>query len=342
MSTPNKHFFYNITRKTIVQFLDIFNNIDIARYDDVGRIKKYVKVPIKFAPKTKQWYWKELKDNHDRRDSIFPMMSINLEGMAYASERQVARHARISSFDDNSKVRRYYNPTPYDYTFRVLIVSQYMVDIMQIVEQILPNFSPEAYIRLTVPELNITGLSENGEAGSDKLDLRVTYEGSQKDTPVELDEEAFRVITWELTFKVQGYLFSPVTTSGIIHKVVQNYYISDESWSKRGQDIGAELPVTNIRMYATPFGGDYDYPVSVRLRSFDPVDEIYWSLTGDNYQLYDSEVVITEDCSLYYYGVTSESTSPIYISVYNTVRDDDYIWDSITEIWDSLNINWNY
>ena len=41
----NQHYFYNAMRKTIIQFLDIFNDIVIARYNqDTGAVIKYVKV----------------------------------------------------------------------------------------------------------------------------------------------------------------------------------------------------------------------------------------------------------------------------------------------------------
>ena len=50
------YFYFSSLRKTILQFLDMFNNINIAKYDSDGTIIKYVKVPIKLAPKQKFYY----------------------------------------------------------------------------------------------------------------------------------------------------------------------------------------------------------------------------------------------------------------------------------------------
>jgi len=232
-----QHYFYNAMRKTIVQFLDVFNDIVIARYNqDTGTVIKYVKVPLKFAPKTKQWYWTELRESGDRRDQVLPMMAVNLDQVAYAQDRQVNRNARIESYNDGTDGKSFFNPVPYDFTFSLQIAAEYMVDITQIVEQIFPFFTPEAYIRITIPELNIEGLATSGEVGSDKLELRVVYNDSSKDAPVELDESGVRILMWTLNFTVQGYLFSPITQTKPIHKVIQNYYLSDAAWAERQAD----------------------------------------------------------------------------------------------------------
>lgn len=237
-----QHYFYNVMRKTIVQFLDVFNDIVIARYNqDTGAVIKYVKVPLKFAPKTKQWYWTELREAGDRRDQVLPMMAVNLDSAEYAQDRQVNRNAKIESSNDGTDGKQFFNPVPYDYTFSLQIAAEYMVDITQIVEQIFPFFTPEAYIRITIPELKIDGLSEGGEVGTDKLELRVVYESSSKEAPVELDEAGYRILVWTLTFKVQGYLFSPLEQTKPIHKVIQSYYLTEEAWDKRFEDNDNEI-----------------------------------------------------------------------------------------------------
>jgi len=232
-----QHFFYNVMRKTIIQFLDLFNDIVIARYnEETGEVIKYVKVPLSFAPKTKQWYWTELKEAGDVRDQVLPTMAIEMENVEYALDRQVNRNHKVTLSSDSSSNKQFFNPVPYDFTFKVMIASEYMVDITQIVEQIFPFFTPESYIRITIPELNIDGLSEDGESGSDKLDLRVVYESASKEATVDLDEAGYRVLRWDLTFKVQGYLFSPTYDTKRVHSVVQNIYTSDSSFENRGED----------------------------------------------------------------------------------------------------------
>jgi hypothetical protein len=120
-----------------------------------------------------------------------------------------------------------------------------MVDITQIIEQVLPFFTPELYIRLSIPELKIEGLAEDGEPGSDKLDLKVIYEGSTTDIPLELDEVGFRMLKWTLNFKVQGYLFSPIFNAKAVHNVVSDTYDYDNQ-SEAAEDIADGQLITQV------------------------------------------------------------------------------------------------
>lgn len=270
-----QHYFYNAMRKTIVQFLDMFNDIVIARYNqDTGQVIKYIKVPLKFAPKTKQWYWTELREAQDRRDQVLPMMAVNLESVEFAQDRQVNRNAKVEAVNEDGSVKQFYNPVPYDFSFSLQIASEYMVDITQVVEQIFPFFTPEAWVRVTIPELSIEGLSENGEAGSDKLELRVVYESSSKDSPVELDEAGYRILLWTLNFKVQGYLFSPMFESKAIHKVVQAYYTNDTAWANRQEDVDNEIGEPG---HASVQGNTY---ATVIPPEGEPVDDSYRELAA--------------------------------------------------------------
>lgn len=309
------HYFYNIIRKTCIQFIDFFNDVTVARYNDNDVITKYVKVPVKFAPKTKQWYWSELRAHKDRRDQIFPMISIDLDNVEYASDRQVNKNIKIPFLNDGNKTQTYFNPVPYDFTFNVQIASEYINDILQIVEQILPFFTPENYIRITVPELDITGLNPTDD-GADKLELRVVYDGSQSDMPVELDEAGYRILLWTHTFKVQGYLFSPTQEVGTINKVIQSYYTTDFSWEHRQEDTNNEyfenglasvqgisystdIPVSgthvddtvrslwkyehvpreyNATLYTIPLQGKMLFPLTIEIKSNTPIREIWYTL----------------------------------------------------------------
>ena len=45
------YYYYQAFRKTTVQFLDLFNDIKIRRYDRGGNFVKYVEVPVKYSDK---------------------------------------------------------------------------------------------------------------------------------------------------------------------------------------------------------------------------------------------------------------------------------------------------
>jgi hypothetical protein len=52
----DNYFHFNTIRKTTIRFLDVFNNIKIAKYNEEGIITKYVTVPLIYAPKQKFYH----------------------------------------------------------------------------------------------------------------------------------------------------------------------------------------------------------------------------------------------------------------------------------------------
>jgi hypothetical protein len=226
----DQRFYYQAMRKTIVQFLDLFDGMAIARYDtESGQLLKYVSVPFKFAPKSKHWYWEEKVDDETGqriRDKILPMMACNLVNVEPSTNRlvNVKHRARTRSKQDNN-IERFFNPVPYDYSFEVNIAAEYMVDITQIMERILPFFDNYIFIRLTIPELDI--VSDDIDEGAHPLDLKVIYEGSSKEETLDFEEADYRIIMWTLQFKVEGYLFKPKYEYPIIKKSFMEYVIDE-------------------------------------------------------------------------------------------------------------------
>jgi len=321
MSLDN-HYFYNVIRKVIVQFSDIFNDIDIARYDVDGNITKFIKVPVKVSPKTKQWYWTELRDNKDRRDQIFPMMAVDLTNIEYDSTRQINKHIKVSSTDNGSTVDRYINPSPYDFLFTVQIASQYIADVTQILEQILPRFIPEGYIRITIPELNIIGPTQGNAQGTDILELRVIYDSTTQDSPIELDEAGYRIILWNIDFRVQGYLFSPVYKSGVVHKIVQSYYTTEQSWSNRNEDIETlpEELSDNVTVRGVTYAGEIPPPN-------EPIDDSYRKMIK-----YEHYPQMSNELMLYLEPPLNTVTSYPFTFEILTTAPNQGIWYTITEI----------
>ena len=219
-------FYYQVMRKTIVQFLDMFNGVVIGRYDnETGELLKYVSVPLKFAPKTKEWYWSE-KTNPDTgvrmRDKILPIMACNLVSVDKAQERTVnAKYRARTTTQKNDTIERFFHPVPFDYNFEVKIAAEYMVDVTQIMEKVLPYFDNYLYIRITIPELDI--IVEDIKEGAYPLDLKVHYTGSSKEETLAFDEGDYRIIVWTMNFTVEVYVFKPKFAYPIIKKAITEY-----------------------------------------------------------------------------------------------------------------------
>ena len=254
-------FYYQVMRKTIVQFLDLFNGIKIGRYDtETGRLLSFVKVPVKFAPKSKNWYWMEKIDTNGNRirDKILPIMGIYLVDVEIATDRKVNKfHSIPTNFHERSGDRRYMkelfaNPVPYNYTFQVQILAEYMVDITQIMEQILPYFDPRLTIQVSIPELSIDGKT------TEYLDLKVLYNGSNKDDSTTMGPDELRHIQWNIDFTVEGYLFKPKYDYPIIKKIYEEIVIGSQTpppdmCSPSPTPSGANVTTTTIGLSAEKF-----------------------------------------------------------------------------------------
>ena len=190
------HYFFNTIRKVIIHFLDMFNDINIARYDDNGEIFKYIKVPIKFIPKEKMFMW--LKDR--RHDKYFPIISAQVNGISLNIDRITNKNEKLTlNIDDVHK--RIFNPTPYTINFQLNIISKFMVDQDQILEQILPFFTPHAFIMIDIPELGL------------ELENKVIFNSCNMDKSFEISTDAYRTIVYTLDFDVQTYLFNPIVST---------------------------------------------------------------------------------------------------------------------------------
>lgn len=213
------YYYYRALRKIIVQFLDIFNDIQVARYDSEGNITDTFDVPLKFAPKSKAWYWIYEK----KSDEMLPMISCEITSIEYATERQGNRHRNVivsRSLDDDT-IRKFLNPIPYNINFQLNLWSKYMIDIDQILEQILPYFGPYIFMRTSIDQLDLS------------FDAKVMLNSVSPDLNSEYTDEERRIVRWMLDFTVQTYLFKPISDDpSIIKKIITKYYTNEDMWNE--------------------------------------------------------------------------------------------------------------
>ncbi len=218
-----QYFYYKCFRKTIIEFLNIFNDIKIAKYDGDGNILKYVDVPIKLAPKSKFYYWV-----YDRsHEKMLPIMSIEIVSVDHANNRVSGKHETnyIQNIEDG---REYYlTPAPYDMGFEVRIGTEYINESDQIIEQILPFFNPFVYTKLKIPEIN------------NEFNIKILFEGLNIDNPSDIAEDEFRKIIWTLNFKAQTFLLQPVADIQEVKQIIHKFYLDKETWSYRNSDTEA-------------------------------------------------------------------------------------------------------
>lgn len=208
--------YHRIIRKMVIGFGNMFNNIALTRYNPDGSEDRRIKVPITYSPKEK--YVARLGGDPELNKKVqitLPRMSFDLLGMNYDSTRKQVSNVKnySDSGSTNSKFSQY-NPVPYNFEFSLYIYVRNIEDGTQIVEHILPYFTPDYTIKLNlVPNMNVT---KEIPILLNKVDYDIQYEGDQ--------ESEARIVIWTLSFTAKGFLYGPVTESKIIKATLTGLY----------------------------------------------------------------------------------------------------------------------
>ena len=110
------------------------------------------------------------------------MMSAEVTNVDHANDRITGKHEDIPITSADGSIDYYLTPAPYDIEFELKIGAEYMVEMDQIVEQILPFFNPFVYTKLEIPEI------------SDELNIRIIFQGVSVDQESEIPEDDQRKI----------------------------------------------------------------------------------------------------------------------------------------------------
>ena len=208
-------FYHGTLRKYVVVFGNMFNGIYVQRLNSSNVRIQNLKVPIAYGPKEKFLVRLAQDPNLDQDVAVsLPRIGFEMTGLNYSSIRKLPSTQKNynTSDTDNTNVTTQYRPVPYDITFQMSIFVKNADDGTQILEQILPYFQPEWTNNIDlIPEMNLTY-----DAPCILTDVSVedTYEG---------DFATRRALIWNLGFTMKGYMFGPVSTSGIIKRTTVNY-----------------------------------------------------------------------------------------------------------------------
>ena len=136
----NAHFYYQLTRKYVILFGNMFNNVSLIKTNkDTGVEIERLKVPIVYAPKEK--YYARLRSDPDLErpmQVILPRMSFELTGFTYDASRKQNSLLRSAKGNSSTRTSSQYMGVPYDLTFDLQIYARNVDDGTHIVEQILP------------------------------------------------------------------------------------------------------------------------------------------------------------------------------------------------------------
>lgn len=219
----NKPPFYNRTiRKIVVAFGTLFNDIQIVRKSLNQQTEfETLKVPISYGPKEK--YVTRLQSDPNLVKSIsvaVPRISFDMTGLEYDASRKQASTLKNYAVNNKGSVNSQYAPIPYNFDFSLSIYVRNTEDGTQILEQILPFFTPDFTVTVDL----IEGMDQ-------KYDLPIILQSVTPNIDYEGDMSTTRLIIWELTFTVKGYIFPAINIGGdkLIKKANSNIYIDSQS-----------------------------------------------------------------------------------------------------------------
>ena len=222
----NNHFYYQLTRKYVILFGNMFNNIALIRTNkDTGVELGRVKVPVVYAPKEKYFARLRADPDLDRPiQTILPRMSFELTGFTYDTSRKQNSLLRNSKGTSTTGVSSQYMGVPYDLNFDLQIYARNVDDGTHIIEQILPYFNPDYTV--TINSIAELGFLKDIPIILNSVSNVIEHEGNF---------DAVRYVTWTLNFTMKAYYYGPISTPKLIRKSITNIKADPQLY--RGQII---------------------------------------------------------------------------------------------------------
>jgi hypothetical protein len=211
-----KQFYHETTRKVVVAFGTLFNDIHLVRKDNSGTIQQSMKVPLAYGPRQK--YLVRLNDDPDLSKSTavtLPRIGFEIAGISYDPARKLQRVQKFKKVKGAkaSQLDTQYMPVPYNIDFELYVLSKQSDDALQIVEQILPYFQPDYTVTI----------NDNTDMGI-KRDVPVILNSIAYEDDYQGDFASRRAIIYTLSFTAKFYLYGPVTSSKVIKTVQVDQY----------------------------------------------------------------------------------------------------------------------
>ena len=212
------YFYHQISRKMVVAFGSLFNTIEVRRIDSSDAVTEVIKIPLSYGPKDKMLTRISSDPNLNPKVALtVPRMGFELLSMTYDSVR------KLNTLNRNVKkgttgLKKQFNPVPYNWEFSLYIFVKNAEDGTQVLEQILPFFTPEFTVTMnlvsSMEEVRDIPLVLNSVTSED------TYEG---------DFATRRSIIWTLSFTMKGFLYPDISDNA---KVIETVAVDTHLMSK--------------------------------------------------------------------------------------------------------------
>lgn len=274
----NQHFYHRTIRKVVVAFGTLFNNIQLIRYTkDLSQEKERFRVPLSYGSKEK--YVTRLFSDPNLIKSmsiVVPRISFEMTGLSYDAGRKQLSKVRNFSANNSTRLNTQFVPVPYNFDFSMSIFVRNTEDGTQILEQILPYFTPDFNVTIDF----IPGMDQ-------KYDLPIILNSVNTTTEYEGDFTSTRYITWDLEFTAKGYIWPSIKTAKYIRQANTNVYISQDP---SNYVLSDNVLITEVKTTPSPITAELDDEFGFSQEYTNPFEPAaILILTEDGYE------IVTED-----------------------------------------------
>ena len=221
------NYFYNESmRRMTIGFGQIFNNIQIKRKNDAGKVIQTIRVPLAYGPKEKFLVRLDQQSSLSNREFAItlPRMGFEISSIAYDPTRKltrIQRFKRVKTNKDGKVLDFNYTPVPYNISYNLYSFTASAEAGLQIIEQILPFFQPDFTVTINaIPTLNI------------KRDIPIILNSVNYEDTYSGDFTTRRAVIYTLNFTAKTYLFGPSTSQKVIKTVQTDQYSDTDTVNK--------------------------------------------------------------------------------------------------------------
>lgn len=207
-------FYHQTIRKYVALFGTLFNDINIEKKNSSGVVVSRQKVPIAYGPKQKFLSRIRQDPSLTRQVAIqLPRLAFEMTGMNYDPIRKLNSVGALThkeTINGNRNIKKMFNPSPYLFDFSLYAFVDNAEDGTQILEQILPFFTPEFNVSVNI-------LTDMGI----KLDIPIVISGATSEDSYEGEFSARRTIIWTINFTLKGFIYPDIKSSQSIIKSIE-------------------------------------------------------------------------------------------------------------------------
>ena len=232
------YFYHQTSRKMVVAFGSLFNTIEVRRTNSAGSVVDTIKVPLSYGPKEK--FLTRISADPNLNPSIaltVPRMGFELTAMTYDGVRKLNTMGRNVAAGTTG-LKKQFNPVPYNWDFSLYVYVKNAEDGTQILEQILPFFTPEFTVTMNL----VSSMSE-------KRDIPLILNSVTSEDTYEGDFASRRSIIWTLSFLMKGFLYPNVADNA---KVITDVTVDTHLMGATAAD-----PEYIVMEDSTPYGRNF-------------------------------------------------------------------------------------